>query len=202
MIAVIKKVFNHNTMTKALEQFGAISIENFLLFSLIGILIALMIVLLRRLFKKETELSDILSMVLLAVYVSVVFQLTLLCRSDNSRIGVELDLFHGLMGPENDFHWLMIAYVILNCMMFIPFGFIISLFSFVNTRKLHVQFVLVLLISLVFSLLIEIMQLITGRGYYEVQDLASNTLGGVIGWFVFAIVFQIGKKIAKRIGEK
>lgn len=202
MISAIQKVFSSRTLNRALEQFGEVSVKNFMLFSLIGILLVTLVVLLRKALGKETQLSDILTGILLAVYCSIILQLTLVCRQDNSRIGIELDIFHGLRGPDSDFHWLMIAYVVLNCMLFIPFGFILSLFSFVNSRKKVVQLSLVTLMSLIVSLLIEVMQLITGRGYYETQDLVFNTLGGMIGWVLFVVVFSIGKCISGRMTER
>lgn len=202
MIRIISKVFSARTMNMALEQFGAVSLKDFVLFSLLGIIFFTMIVLIRRLLGKETELSDILTGIMLAVYMSIILQLTLVCRADNSRIGIELNIFHGLMGPDNDFHWLMLAYVILNCMLFIPYGFIWSLFSFVNSRRMLIQVTLVTLISFVTSLIIETAQLLTGRGYYEIQDLVFNTLGGIIGWTVFYVVYGIGKRIAGKVVDR
>ena len=202
MIRIISKVFSARTMNMALEQFGAVSLKDFVLFSLLGIIFVTMIVLIRRLLGKETEPSDILTGIMLAVYMSVILQLTLVCRADNSRIGIELNIFHGLMGPDNDFHWLMLAYVILNCMLFIPYGFIWSLFSFVNSRRMLIQVTLVPLISFVTSLIIETAQLLTGRGYYEIQDLVFNTLGGIIGWIVFYVVYGIGKRIAGKVVDR
>lgn len=199
---ILEKIFNSRTMSRALEQFGKLSFMDFFLFSLLGILLVTVIALLRRLFDKETKTSDILTGIVLSVYVSVILQLTLVCRADNSRIGIELDLFHGLLGPESAYHWLMMAYVVLNCMLFIPFGFILSLFSFVHERKIPVQFTLVTLISLITSLIIETAQLITGRGYYEIQDIVVNTLGGIIGWIVFRIIYCIINFVAGRLREK
>ena len=199
---IFEKIFNSRTMSLALEQFGKLSLGEFILFSLIGILFVTAIVLLRRLFEKETVLSDILAGIVMAVYLSIILQLTLVCRADNSRIGIELDVFHGLLGEANSYHWLMIAYVILNCMLFVPFGFVLSLFSFVHKRKALVQCAFVVLISLILSMIIEITQLITGRGYYEIQDLIVNVLGGFIGWVVFRIVSFIINIVAGRIMER
>ena len=202
MIKALKKIFSPVIMERALAQFGSVSIEQFALYSLIGVVAVVLIVLLRKWKGKTTELSDILSGMVLAVYVSIVLQLTLVCRESGSRIGIDLDLFHGLRGPDNDFHWLMVAYVILNCLLFIPYGFTLSLFSFVNERKSITQMVLVLLISFASSMIIEIAQLITQRGYYELQDLLFNTLGGVIGWGIFYIIYRVGTFIYRRREEK
>ena len=202
MSGTVDKIFNREIMENALGQFGAISVQNFLLFSLIGILIVILIALVCKLIGKEVRLSDVLTGIMLAVYCSVILQLTLVCRQDNSRIGMELDIFHGLRGGDNEFHWLMISYAALNSLLFVPYGFIISLFSFVNNRKAPVQMLLVTLTSLIASISIEVSQFITGRGYYEIQDMVFNTLGGFIGWILFAIIYNIGRRIVNRNMER
>lgn len=202
LMNVLKKIFGSRTMSMALEQFGTLSIRDFLLFSLLGILIVTIITLVRILFEKETELSDILAGIVLSIYVSIILQLTLVCRGDNSRIGIELDIFHGLRGTVDGYYWLMMAYVVLNCILFVPYGFILSLFSFINKRKAWVQCMLVFLISLISTLTIETTQLITKRGYYEVQDIFCNVLGGVIGWLIFYLIYKIICMISGRNREE
>ncbi|MDD5901312.1 MAG: VanZ family protein [Lachnospiraceae bacterium] len=198
MISFFKKVFSKKIMEMALEQFGSVSIKAFLLYTLLGVGIVFMVVFVCYLFKHKVRLSNLLAGIVIVMYGSIMLQLTLVCRESGSRIGIELDLFHGLTGPDNDFHWLMLAYVVLNCMLFIPYGFALSLFSVINERRTGVQCVLVLLSSLATSLFIETAQLITKRGYYEVQDLFFNTIGGVIGWILFRIVYLFGEKLLRR----
>lgn len=201
MISFFKKIFNKKIMDMALEQFGTVSVKAFLLYALLGIGIVFVIWLIGYLLKRRIRLSNVLAGIVMAIYGSVMLQLTLVCRESGSRIGIELDLFHGLTGPDNDFHWMMLAYVVLNCMLFIPYGFALSLFSVINERKTGVQCILVLLSSLATSLFIETAQLITQRGYYEVQDLFFNTIGGVIGWILFRIIYLTGEKLLRRREE-
>lgn len=201
MISFFKNVFSKKIMDMALEQFGSVSFFSFLVYSMYGIGLVLIIALLCYLFKRKMQLSNVLAGLVMALYGSVMLQLTLVCRESGSRIGVELDLFHGLTGPESDFRWMMFAYVVLNCMLFVPFGFGLSLFSKVNEKSAGMQCILVMLVSLATSLMIEIVQLITKRGYYEVQDLVVNTLGGVIGWVLFRIVYVIGKNLLRKREE-
>lgn len=201
MISFFKKIFNKKIMDMALEQFGTVSVKAFLLYALLGIGIVFAIWLIGYLLKRRIRLSNVLAGIVMAIYGSVMLQLTLVCRESGSRIGIELDLFHGLTGPDNDFHWMMLAYVVLNCMLFIPYGFALSLFSIINERKTGVQCILVLLSSLATSLFIETAQLITQRGYYEVQDLFFNTIGGVIGWILFRIIYLTGEKLLRRREE-
>lgn len=201
MISFFKNVFSKRIMDMALEQFGTVSVIAFFVYALYGIGLVLMIWLLCCLFKHKIRLSNLLAGIVLALYGSVMLQLTLICRESGSRIGIELDLFHGFTGENNDFRWMMLAYVVLNCMLFIPYGFVLSLFSVINEKKAGMQCVLVLLLSLATSLLIEMAQLVTKRGYYEVQDLFFNTIGGVIGWGLFYIVSTISKKLLQKREE-
>lgn len=124
MIQAIRKIFSPSVMHSALDQFGSVSAGDFILFSLLGMMVVVLVVLLRKVLKKETHVSDILTGLVLAVYVSIILQLTLICRESGSRIGIDLDVFHGLRGAENDYHWLMLAYVILNGLLFVPYGFV------------------------------------------------------------------------------
>lgn len=202
MIKVLKKIFSPVIMERALAQFGSVSIKLFALYSLLGVVAVVLIVLLRKKMGKTTELSDILSGMVLAVYISIMLQLTLVCRESGSRIGIELDMFHGLLGPDTERHWLMVAYAILNCLLFVPFGVVLSLFSFVYERRPVIQFLLVLLISFAVSMVIECVQLITQRGYYEVQDLMLNTLGGILGWVLFRIIYLFGTILKHRKVEE
>ena len=201
MISFLKKVFSKKIMDRALEQFGAVSIEAFLLYALIGVGIVFAIALLCYVLRRRLLLSNVLAGIVVALYGSVMLQLTLICRENGSRIGIELDLFHGLTGPDNEFRWLMFAYVVLNCMLFIPYGFALSLFSAINERSAGMQCILVSLLSLATSLFIETAQLVTGRGYYEVQDLFVNTVGGMIGWGMFQVIYLIGIKLLRKREE-
>ena len=38
------------------------------------------------------------------------------------------------------------------------------------------------------SLLIETLQLVTGRGFFQIDDILTNALGTVIGYLVFRII--------------
>lgn len=201
MISFFKKVFSKKIMEMALKQFGDVSFIVFLVYAIYGIGLVLMIALLCYLFKHKIRISNLLAGIVLAVYASVMLQFTLICREGGSRIGIELDLFHGLTGPDDDFRWMMFAYVVLNCLLFVPYGFALSLFSVINERKAGLQCILVLLFSLGTSLLIEMAQLITKRGYYEVQDLFFNTVGGVMGWGLFRIICLVGEKLLSKQEE-
>ena len=72
--------------------------------------------------------------------------------------------------------------VFLNILMLMPVGFLLP-FLF-EKRKLAVT----LLIGMGISLTIEIVQLLTHRGYPEIDDLIFNMLGVFIGYGIYSIV--------------
>ncbi len=76
---------------------------------------------------------------------------------------------------------------------FIPFGIMIPFLS-----KKRRNFFLVTILTLEFSLLIEVTQLITKAGSFDVDDLLLNTLGGSIGYIVFVIVNVCLKRWRKK----
>ena len=70
-----------------------------------------------------------------------------------------------------------------NVCVFVPFGaFLPALFA--KCQKL----VLVLLFSLEFSLAVELVQLVTKVGSFDVDDLLLNTIGGMLGYWVYKIL--------------
>jgi len=70
-----------------------------------------------------------------------------------------------------------------NLFAFVPLGILIPLLL----RHRLSSGILVLLCSLLLSLGYEVIQLLTGIGIFDVDDLMLNTFGGVTGYILFAI---------------
>ena len=79
-----------------------------------------------------------------------------------------------------------------NVVGFIPFGIMLPFFS--AGRK---NFFLVTLLTFEFSLLIEITQLFTKAGSFDVDDLILNTLGGSLGYVIYHILRYLKKRWRK-----
>ena len=81
---------------------------------------------------------------------------------------------------------------ILNIIMTIPFGFLLAAIwpEFRSLKK-------VMLAGFLFSLTIESMQLFTLR-FSTTGDLITNTLGAVIGYLIFAILFRLLGRIRSK----
>lgn len=90
-------------------------------------------------------------------------------------------------------HILGMKYVILNfagnVIAFIPFGYLLPK---IVKKKLGLFYTV--LFSFEFSLLVELTQLISRTGSFDVDDLILNTLGGLIGYILYYGRFVSGKK--------
>ena len=68
-----------------------------------------------------------------------------------------------------------------NVLAFAPYGFMIAVIS-VKCRRFYLTGAL----TLVLSLMIETIQLVCRVGAFDVDDLILNTIGGLLGYAVFA----------------
>ena len=85
-----------------------------------------------------------------------------------------------------------------NVVGFVPFGFILPLI----VRRAR-GFFLITLLGFALSLFVEVVQLITKVGCFDVDDLILNTLGAAVGYILFAVCHLIDDQTRrKKYGEK
>ncbi len=75
-----------------------------------------------------------------------------------------------------------LANVVGNFVVFIPFGFLLP-----TLTRYKYNFIFLTLLSFEFSLIIELTQLFTRLGSFDVDDLLLNTLGGSAGYILYKI---------------
>ena len=83
-----------------------------------------------------------------------------------------------------------------NILIFVPYGFFISLAS--RSRG----FFKTLFFSMGLSLCVEITQLFSRVGSFDVDDILLNTVGGVVGYIIFLICNAIRRKHYARNRKK
>lgn len=69
-----------------------------------------------------------------------------------------------------------------NIVAFIPFGLFLPL---LQHKQRHLW--RIILLSFDFSLLVELLQLVSKRGSFDVDDLILNTIGGAVGYGCFLL---------------
>lgn len=83
-----------------------------------------------------------------------------------------------------------------NILIFVPYGFFVSMAS--RTRG----FFKTLFYSMGLSLAVEIVQLFSRVGSFDVDDILLNTIGGVAGYIIFSICNQIRRRYHGRNRKK
>jgi|GEM_PF-85299 len=139
--------------------------------------------------KKGKEPIPIMSATCFYMYLVIILFITFLSRESGVRSGMDLELFStwGINKRNN-------AYVVENILLFIPYGFVCAW-----ARKSARRFPVCVMYGFVTSTLIEFLQLITGRGYFQVDDILTNVLGTIIGYILFrSIMREENTKQAKR----
>lgn len=92
--------------------------------------------------------------------------------------------YRDILGYES-----FVVNIIGNVLAFAPFGFLLPLLN-----KKYRRFFCVSLLSLLFSLTVEVIQMYLKVGIFDVDDIFMNTLGGMVGYLSFVIWCCIFRK--------
>ena len=115
--------------------------------------------------------------ILFIAYIIVIFQIVFFSREPGSRKEISLVLFE-TWGHSFNMHAMFIE----NIIMFIPFGVLLPIvFKQVKSGWKCV------LIGFLCSCGIEITQHIAQRGYLQLDDVVTNTVGMFVGWLIWKI---------------
>lgn len=177
--------------------------REYLLIGIIGAFLASILffigyfVVYRRLLKgtKRLKVSKVASCSIFFIYIIVVLGATLGIRSSDYGGNINLHLFSSYIAAFNSFSKVEWRNIILNILMFVPLG-VISPLIFVKCRKFWVTY----LVGFLSTVFLELIQLVTGRGIFELDDIFNNTLGCIIGYgivMIFILGFIDKKKYEK-----
>ena len=162
--------------------------------ALIGVI--LLVYNLIRKFRKQKKVmiptGRLLVCAVFIIYLVVVVGATMLryrMHSFAGGIGEIYPLFYSYKEAWNHFSAREWRNIILNIMMFVPFGFLLPLVS----KKFQV-FWKTYLAGFLFTFLIEMIQLLFNLGICELDDFMNNTVGAMIGYgFYRLFVFVVNK---------
>lgn len=151
-----------------------------------GLIVGAVFALLLKLFsliRRKKKAIRILPLTAFVMYSVIILCMTFLSRESGSRIGIDLELFStwGINARNN-------AYVVENILLFIPYGIVVA-WAFPALRNL----VTCAMTGLLTSLIIEWLQFLTQRGYFQIDDILTNFLGGIIGYLIFRMFWRKDK---------
>lgn len=173
-----------------MQQFEGFSIKNFLFWAIVGVLVIEITVILYEYKRREKGgFFRKFWLGLFVVYLDFLFQITCFRREPGSRIGIATSI------NEIFLLWRdakQILYQFLNIVLFLPFGALLTMIL----KKIQGWRCVLLIVSLSYlcSLVIEVTQMLSGRGYFEAADLLMNVLGGVLGCLIMNTLIKIRKQ--------
>lgn len=125
--------------------------------------------------------KDILCGLALSIYLAILISGTILNRSIGDEYQVELVPFWSYAELLAKWKKMLFMQIITNILMFIPWGI---LFPMVSTKMQKFRWNVGS--ALLFSIVIEVIQLVFKCGLFEFDDMFHNTLGAVIGYGVWS----------------
>ncbi len=125
---------------------------------------------------------------LLAVYIIMVFGVTILNRGAYYQGATSIYFLRSYKEAWNIFSINSWQFIILNIIMFIPLGFILPLFH-KRFRKIYNN----VAAGFMLTLFIESVQLIAGLGVFDIDDIFNNSLGTLIGYGIIMALLTIIK---------
>ena len=120
----------------------------------------------------------------LILYLAAIFYMTIMFRESSNTKTPEFLWYYRKIFTDSGAR----ADILKNIWLFVPLGAI--LFQLYPKK-------IILLVPLALSLLIEGIQYFTGRGFCELDDVISNSLGGVIGFYAGRMASEIISRIGK-----
>lgn len=141
---------------------------------------------------KKLNIKKVALFSIFFIYIVVVLGATLVHRMSTEYSSINMHLFSSYKEAWNNFSSGSWRNIILNILMFVPLGILLPL-TFKSCKKYWLTY----LMGIFFTLFIEIIQLISGRGIFELDDIFNNALGCIIGYgivMIFISYFHREKK--------
>ena len=110
-------------------------------------------------------------------YLVLLFCSTVVFRDAAHPIGIKFMLFKGYFNGD----MLLLKDALLNMAIFIPIGFCSSVFL------RYPKWLKILLLSISLSCTIELSQFLLSRGYCDTNDVMNNSIGGLIGYYIYRL---------------
>lgn len=197
MIKLSQEILSADTFLKIwkiiLYYFGRISFQwRICLLVTLGISVFYSV---KRYKRKKLVLIEAFSHSIIPSYVLLILVLTIFIRRTSPKIYYELMPFWSYINIYKNGSVDLIIDNIFNIMIFVPLGFLMMCAKYIRNRKLEWQrFRLLLFQTAVFSLVIELIQLVSRHGCCEFDDIINNVIGAAFGGLVYMMLTSFRKE--------
>ena len=165
------------------QQLSGIRREQIGIVFLIGLLVFIPGII--RIIKKKSTIKDVFLAYGIFVWAGIMILITILRRQPGyAKENVNpFPTWESFGGSE-----FKTAYSFLNVLLFVPYGILLRLYN--HRKPAGRAFLTTILVCLATTSAIEVTQLITSMGYFEFTDIINNSVGGLIGTIIGAILIK------------
>ena len=146
--------------------------------------------------KKVLSVGKLIWLIVFLAYIFVLAAVTLLARGNSYQRNI-VPLFVSYREAWYQYSMQDWRNLILNIGIFVPFGFLLP----IGISKMR-KFWKTALCGFLVTFVIENGQLIGQRGVFECDDILNNTIGGMIGFGLFAICYAVYLLLSKNASER
>lgn len=126
-------------------------------------------------------------------YITVVIGAVFLSRGAGIYGNTNFHLFSSYKEAYHKMKLSLFQNIILNILLFVPMGFLLPFYSD-KLKKLYTT----VPIGFFVTLMIEVIQYVFKLGIFESDDILNNTLGTLIGYCIFMILYHLKNKTYKK----
>lgn len=173
------------TIFQALLRWGMFALIGGLL---LGLTIFASYMIYKKVFHGQRSMSKTqgITLFLLCCWLMLVLALTNISRGANFTGSFNIDFFSAYVNAWNKWSISELQLIIFNMLMFTPLGFLLPVF-WKKAEKFKVTF----FVSIGLTICIETVQLLTGTGIFELDDLFHNSIGSLFGYFCIMAILSI-----------
>jgi glycopeptide antibiotics resistance protein len=135
--------------------------------------------------KHRVSKRQFIVLFLLLGWFLVVLGLSTLSRGANYADAFNFNMFSGYVNAWSKWSMTELQMILFNMLMFLPLGVLLPLLSGKTER-----FSVLLTVSFAVTVGIEILQLITSTGIFELDDLFHNMLGSIMGYALITAILH------------
>ncbi len=129
---------------------------------------------------KEKQHMQWMALLLFLCYCVLVVTVTILIRRGTETMAVNMIPFTHVIKAINTGSMKSLEGDILNILLFVPFGFLLPQIN----KQVFRKAIFVLILGFAASTIIETIQLMFHLGYCDINDIITNSLGAVIGYWI------------------
>lgn len=124
----------------------------------------------------------------LTIYIVALFYITIFSRSATNGYKINLAPFQDIIAACKSNRYRDLEYPLFNAIMFIPEGILVWYILYIS-KKASLKRAISACMGTILS--VEMIQYLTCRGIFDIDDIIFNTIGFFFGWYAAKVIYRL-----------